>query len=603
VPRSKLDDPNMWATMLGLPFYTLGKNGSGANFTQSTSVVGYGVGLAGALAATANGGIIYVLKGAYTSGDFSAALGGGATGGGFAFSGSNQMIIFEPGSTWTFDNGLAGLTPDWYTGTNASFLHGLICMGGNGWVHGASTGTIAPVIYNNQWFIGNGLVINWGTQTSLTNDLNGFYVLLPGLSSSPQYVGAGGNNYVIDGVVSNGKIISFLRIQTDNYNSLMTTQTISQGMHVRNITATYQADANMNSGSAFLIQGFDGGEVADVTVDMSLCSVGDNDCLNVTGSFGETRNWTFNRMQLLGNGGILAGPTYITPIELQGNQKAGTVTGGCHDLTFIDCTFDSGIYTVGGSQTINLSTQYNDGLLIDDCSGGPGQEAIAGWVYNISFIDCTWVICPCVLLPNTTANGTGYNIVGGAGTTPYAFTNLATTADSNAVTRAWAGFFPMSVQVANGTATVTGVTINGNATGGTTGSYILMPGDVISVAYSGGSSVWPVIDVVPYGYIRFLGNAPQYIRNSSVPGMTGRGCGSPYGMISLAASPSSYTNLSGGIESILINTVSGITAITLNGQSIAGAITAGVGKIDLNYGDTLVITWAATQPKVYKQLK
>jgi len=481
-------------------------------------------------------------------------------------------------------------------------------MGGNGWANAPTYGSVTPQVYSHQYFIGNGVQINWGTQTDGTTgptstSSNGFYILIPGQSSYPAYTGAGGNDYVIEGVVSTGKIISFVRFQTDNYNSLLSTQQITQGVHVRNITATYQADANMTTGSAFLIQGGDGGEVRDITVDMSACSVGNNDCLNVTGSFGECRNWTFERLQLIGNGGNFSTPamTYITPIELQGNVKTGTATGGTHDLTFIDCTFDSGVWTIGGTQTLTMAQQFADGLLLDDSNG---QATIAGWIYNVTFLDCHFLVCPLQLNPTTTGNGDGYNIVGGAGTTPYAFTNSATTADSNSVTRAWAGFFPMSVQVSNGTATVTAVTINGNATGGTTGSYILMPGDVISVAYSGGASVWPVIDVVPYGYFRFLGGTPPVaLKESSVTGMTGRGCGAPYGLIGLAASPSSYTNLSGGIESVIIGgTVTGITGVTLNGTTIASSTTVPL-KVDLNYGDTLVITWSVTQPKVYKQLK
>ncbi|MGP8144717.1 MAG: hypothetical protein ACLQC7_03410, partial [Thermoplasmata archaeon] len=99
-----------FAGLSNAPFVTVSPVGlaagfvpnNGANFGPDTSGTSTG-GIQEALNLIATtGGMIYCYQGAY------------AVGAPFAYTGPNQMIWFEPGSSLTFANGLTGSSPGWF---------------------------------------------------------------------------------------------------------------------------------------------------------------------------------------------------------------------------------------------------------------------------------------------------------------------------------------------------------------------------------------------------------------------------------------------------------------------------------------------------------
>ncbi|MGB6500162.1 MAG: hypothetical protein ACLQC7_02230, partial [Thermoplasmata archaeon] len=399
-----------------------------------------------------------------------------AVGAPFAYTGPNQMIWFEPGSSLTFANGLTGSSPGWFDpGGHFSKVHyRLIHMG-------SPLSSSSPVPYSHQWLIGNGLSLIWGANTSPALN-NGICITIPGQSSSAAYTGAGGSDYLIDGLVCTGKVLCTIVFMTDNYNSLLTQKQFTRDVVFRRVYATYSNDANANTTSALFIRGGTQIIAEDCIINCAMLpNTIDLDPVNVSGDAGECYNVTLRRCYFKGNGA--SGQC----LELQGNDKASSTTGGCHDILLEHCTIDSGASS--GAPLAGSSGAY-----LDDSNGATGT---GGLLYNVEFRQCRWVNCGLTLQ----SAGTQFGYLRFMGGMPGAFSGSLSGRGPNAsVTAAsWtAGAyqnndgFPEDVIVTGGAGVA--ISRNNQATGLSKGVFRLNPGDTLQVTYSTIPSIYKIAE-------------------------------------------------------------------------------------------------------------
>lgn len=543
-----------WVDLYGAPFVTVSSTGltqgqhpnNGANFgpdTPGTKTSGIQEALN---SVSSSGGHVFCQRGAYS---VSAAI---------YFTGSFQLLEFASGSSLTFSNGLTGVTPSWFDHSNYfNHVPALIHMG-------SPLTSSAPTPYSNQCLIGNGLQLNWGANTSPTLN-NGVEILIPGVNSSSPYSGPSGQNYLVTGLVTSGEVSGQLLFSADNYQpSSYTALTYAQcpkNLRVTNFYATYSDDSNPTYLSAIYIRGGCHILLEDCSVDCSALPAAANaDAFNIASDTGEVYNITVRRCYFKSSG--VSGGNQC--IEVQGNAKSGSYSGGTHDVIFEHCSFDSG--------SSSVQTAGSGGAYIDDTNGA---TVGAGQVWNVEFRQCRWINCGMQLQSALTGSQLGVGQTVGA--SPYTYVN--NDGHSEAVTVSGGTVSAISVTPYGGSAIVTGAT---------SGTYLLHPGDSMTVTYSG----TPTMTKNPFGFLRFIGNMPN--GSSAYPsGFNGslawRGPGSiGPNTVMPATGTVSYTNNDGFPETVVLSGGT-VTGITMNGASTG--VTAG--SFDLWPGDTLAVTVTA----------
>jgi hypothetical protein len=350
--------PLVIVSPVGVTNYGSGITNNGADFgpdTLNTDTSGIQEAL-NSIAST--GGTIYCNRGAYV------------LNGEIAFTGSHQRLEFEPGSTLTFEGGLAGIVPDWSSPTY-SLAKCLILMG-------APLQSDDPAPYSHQEVIGNGVQIDWGTNSAI----DGFQIVSPGPQSSNGYTGPGGEDFLIEGVVSTGYIAECFSVHAQYQDSPNVISQMTRHIVVRRFYDTRSAVST--GGSGFSVGGnvFDM-LVEDVEIDLSQAcgGTGLSNCF-IGGWQGWTSNVVVRRCRFISNGGLPDQPQASQVLELQGNALTGTTTGGCTDITIEDTLFDSGASS--GSQAAGYGGAY-----LDDSD----DKTATGYLNRVRFKNCQWRFC------------------------------------------------------------------------------------------------------------------------------------------------------------------------------------------------------------------
>ncbi len=455
-----------WAQLSGKPYRTVSASGianglsafanNGADYgpdTPGTTTSG----IQEAMNFIANtGGTVYCTLGAYQASS------------GIYFTGPNQRLEFEAGCSLTFGNSATGVVPNYDT------IIGFPCL----IFMGSTLTASSPTPYSSQHFIGNNLTVNWGNNQSF----DGFHIVNPGPMSSPSYSGAAGQDYVIEGVNSSGTLLNGV-LKIYNYYQGTTGMTPTDFIrHVR-VSRLYDLRGATTNGSGLVIIGGCAQSVLeDIEVDLSATSGIQSNCF-VTGNAGETRQLEFRRCRFRANGST------GQVLEVQGNGRTSSTNVGTHDILFEACLFDSGALSgapLGGS----------GGAYLDDTDNVSGA---VGYVYNIEFRRCAWINCGMsfqsygnkfgylrflgqpLAFGNSSLAQRGPNVSGPTvvlGSSPYTYQNF--------------DGFPETVVIHGGS----GVSIaqNGIATGLSQGSFILNPGDSVTVTYSTAPTVTKIAE-------------------------------------------------------------------------------------------------------------
>lgn len=491
-----------WSSLLDAPFYIVDPAGNG-NFTTI-----------GAAMSTVTTGTVYVLANSYTENAF-------------AFGGSNLMLYFEPGCSLAFVASPTYITPPIFGGGTH------YPAGNKRLIHmGCSVTSSTGIVYNHQYLIGNGLQLNYGSQGASGN--NGIILHIPGQSSSTAYSGAGGFDYKIMGIDMTGSQgASFLQLQVENFGILsLTYAQLSFGFEFKDIHITPGASTFANCSVVYLRGGW-GGVCDNLKVDCGAINTGnDYDPINVSGLLGEMAQWTFRHYETLGNGA--SGQCF----ELQGTNGSGNVTAGLHDLSFVQCLFNSG--------AANPVAAGAGGGFIDDNDGsGVGQ------IYDIEFYQCRWV--------NVIMTYVNVTQVISPTASPFTFTN-ATSQNGTAGVSGIPGTMPIVMNLVGGTVSSVTITPKGGsatATNATAGLFMLRPGDAAIVTYT----VAPTLTWQAFGYIRYMGPMPSSFQSSLVGRSPGAG-----GAFYAIATGVNYTNLDGFIETVIISGGT-VTGINYNGNA------------------------------------
>jgi hypothetical protein len=512
-----------WTDFHGAPFVTVSPTGlakglepnNGANYGPDTpGTVTNGIQEAlNSIAST--GGRVYCLQGSYSAN------------GPLQFTGSYQILEFAAGSTLTFGNHLTGLIPTWLNNGGAGIFvpsPALIHMG-------SPLSQSTP--YSHQWFIGNGLQINWGSNTNNTGgggtgNNNGINIYVPGIYSNPAYTGPGGSDYRVEGLVLTGQVWGQVQWWMDDAavsssTALITSVQQYRDLVLRDITATYSNDANANIASPIFISGGFNILVERVNVDCSaLPNSCDTDPILVRATTGECYSVHVKHCNFRMNGAS------GSVVEVQGCGRTGVYHAYCHDILFEECTFDSGATSgspVGGQ----------GGAYIDDTNSNTAD----GFIWNLEFRKCKWVFCGMSFNPTSEAI-----TVGGS---PFTYTNN--------------GSFPIVVAVTGGT--VSNIQVGGINALTTAGSFLVRPGQAIKVTYSS----TPVMSWVPFGYVRFAGDNPSGF-SGGVSGLTGRGPSDSGAVLPVTGNGSPVVVNTEGFDELYIITGGTVSAIKLNAISV-----------------------------------
>ncbi len=430
-----------WAGLAGAPFVTVSPIGiaighgtlpnNGADFgPDTTGTLTTGIQEALNAIASSGGGTVKLIPGSYNI---------GAT----IYTPSDHITVLgDPGATLTFKGS--------YTIHMATDSSGVM----HSWI---------------RW-IGYGTIVN----------LNGFAA---GIGDNSLNAPTTAHHLVISGFeVYGGQAPFFVAISTI---SSAQTGAENQYGHILLEDLYLHSFANASSGTGLLITN------SNVTcrriyIDGSTYPSGDHSILFCHGGpenasyYGICENLLFEQVHVKNNGS--SGQV----LELQGNGTA-SANGILRDVSFFDCVFDSGASSpaVAGS----------GGPFIDDNNGASNSAYVA----NIRFHDCKFVNCVMTYQststfigsityegsgPQTTATyplgasgslqgrdnngGTVYTVSITVGTSPFAYRNLD---------GCWELVF-----VTGGS--VSAITLDGIATGATSGQFRLGPGDILTVTYS-----------------------------------------------------------------------------------------------------------------------
>jgi hypothetical protein len=358
-----------WTGVVGRPFVTVSPIGTstspatplpnnGADFGPDS----YGTLTSGIQEALnsieSTGGTVYCYQGAY---NLSAPI---------VYTGSYQLLEFAPGSSITFSNGLTGVQPNWTSGTY-QLAYCLILMGGP-----AQSSNPSP--FSHQWFVGSGVQIGWGNNSGI----DGFQIVSPGPQSTNGYTGPGGEDFLIEGVVSAGYIGECFSVHGQYQNKSNVISQMTRHIVVRRFFDTRAAVST--GGSGFSV----GGNVFDmlveeVEIDLSQAygGAGLSNCF-IGGWQGGTRNVVVRKCRFISDGGLSGQPLGSQVLELQGNGLGGTTTNGLTDVTIEDTLFDSG--AASGAPAAGSGGAYIDD---DNTSNG------VGYVNRIIFRNCQWRFC------------------------------------------------------------------------------------------------------------------------------------------------------------------------------------------------------------------
>ncbi|HTT16476.1 MAG TPA: hypothetical protein VMH49_03855 [Thermoplasmata archaeon] len=526
-----------WVLISGAPYVTVSAIGlaqgrppnNGANFGPDTpGTVTTGIQEALNFIAT-TGGRVHCIQGAYLA---SATI---------SFTGSNQLLWFEPGSSLTFANGISGAVPAWFDpeGYYSKSDSRLIHMGSD---------LADPIVYSHQWLVGNGLVVNWGSNTTPTLN-NGVCVTVPGQASDPAYTGPGGSDYLIEGLVCSGKIFCTILVMAENFSAsspvLLTEPQRTRFIRVRRVSATYSLDANAAKMSAILLRCSSDVLVSDCYVDCSALGNVDYDTINVTGHTGELAQVEVRRSYFRGNG--VSGQC----LEVQGGVSPSTATSstvGLHDVRFSQCTFDTGAAT--GAPVAGLS-----GAFIDDNNS---TTALAQ-LWNVEFYQCRWINC------GVSIQSTSIAITVGA--SPFTYTNG--TPD------------PQEVTVTGGT--VSAITVGGVSVPVASPTRLLVrPGVSVVVTYSSS----PTMTWNAFGYLRFSGQLPSAIGTAG--SLQARGPNDKGPLMAVGSSPFTYQNVDGFDEVVVVDGGS-VSSISFNGAATPRT----GGDFKLVAGDTITVSYSS----------
>ncbi len=359
-----------WTGVVGRPFVTVSPIGTGT--TPATPLpnngADFGPDSAGTLTSgiqealnsiAATGGTVYCYQGVY---ELSLAI---------AFTGSYQLLEFAAGSAIVFANGLGGIQPSWTHTVTYELAYCLILMGGP-----AVSSTPAP--FSHQWFVGNGVQINWGSNATL----DGFQIVSPGPQAVNGYTGPGGEDFLIEGIVSTGYIGECFSVHSQYQDSPNVISQMTRHIVVRRFFDTRAAVTT--GGSGFSVGGnvFDM-LIEDVEIDLSQATgpLGMSNCF-IGGWQGGTYCVTVRRCRFISDGGLSGQPLGSQVLELQGNALNGTTTNGCTDITIEDTLFDSGASS--GAPAAGYGGAY-----IDDNDRGTG----VGSINRVTFRNCQWRFC------------------------------------------------------------------------------------------------------------------------------------------------------------------------------------------------------------------
>ncbi len=371
-----------WSSVSGRPFVTVSPVGianslaaipnNGADFGPDTpSTATYGIQEAlNTIAST--GGHIYCLAGKYL---LNAPI---------VFTGSFQRLEFAPGSSIQFANGLTGVQPNW-TSSNYQLPYSLVLMG-------APETASSPTPFSHQEFVGNGVQINWGSNGTVA----GIEIVSPGPQSSSPYTGAGGEDFLIEGVVSTGYISECFGVHAQYQNNSNTIEQMTRHIIVRRFYDTRSAVSTGGSGFAVGGNVFDM-LIEDVEIDLSQAygGTGLSNCF-IGGWQGGASNIVVRRCRFISNGGLTGQPQLSQVLELQGNGlltppyppgpppgNQPTATNGLSDVTLEDCAFDS------GASSGNVAAGYG-GAYLDDNNTASGST---GPLNRVKFKNCQWINC------------------------------------------------------------------------------------------------------------------------------------------------------------------------------------------------------------------
>lgn len=558
-----------WTDFQGAPFVTVSPTGlasglepnNGANFGPDTPGTVTN-GIQEALNSIPSGGYVYCLNGSYSA---SAAI---------KFTGSYQRLEFEAGSMLTFSSHVTANIPVWFNDGGSGLLAwsgGLIHMG---------SALATPTVYSHQWFIGNGLQINWGSNTQNSSggsaagnngNNTGFAIMLPGGYSNPSYSGAGGQDYRIEGVVMTGSIWNQIVWMEDwlcdngpggpSYNSTppSTTQQ-SGGLVVRDVIATYGADPNATQNAGIFISGGFNILIERVRIDMSAFSgVGNNvdaDPILIRGTTGECYDVTVRHcyFRLYQSLSFSSGSV----IEVQGCGRSELNYAFCHDIVFDQCTLDA-----NGSSTVYAG---GGGGYIDDTNG----TSSTGFVWNVDFRNCKWV----------GGAGVGYRATAGSISpasgasyaNPYAFA-LAASISGGTVTAV------SLIDPSSNTYTMPLPTTYPNA------QYLVKPGWSIKITYTG----TPTFGIYPFGFVRFSGTSPVADPSNAVLTARGPNWKTPGSLAAFVDGTAGLTTISyqnsEGFPEVLIVTGT-IASVARNGATLTGQPQA---PYYLQNGDTVSV--------------
>ncbi len=430
-----------WFTLAGAPFLTVSPIGilmghstllnNGANFGPDTpSTVTTGIQEALNAVAAAGGGTIKLLPGAYS---ISAAV---------YTPGDHITVPGDPGATLTINGNYA--------------FHMATDSGGgmHSWVAWVGHGTKVNL---------NGFASNIGDST-LTAPSTAHHLLVSGFE------------------VYGGNAPYFVAIATTNSAQTGAEQQygeiLLEDLHLHSF-------ANAGSGTGLLITNsnvtcrrvfIDGSDYPSVDHSVLFCHGGPENASN----YGTCENVWFENVHVKNNG------TSGQVVELQGNGTA-SANGILRNVTFVDCTFDSG---ASSPVIAGLGGPY-----IDDNNGA----ANSAYVANIRFRDCKFVNC--VMEYQSSASYIGSITYAGSGpqttsTYPTGATGSLRGRDNNGGTlytvSITVGTSPYSYRNLDGCweivyvtgGSVSSITLNSVATGVTSGQFRLGPGDVLTVTYS-----------------------------------------------------------------------------------------------------------------------
>ncbi len=252
----------------------------------------------------------------------------------------------------------------------------------------------APAPYSHQWFVGNGVQLAWGNNPTLT----GFTIATPGAQSSPAYTGPGGEDFLIEGVVSSGLVGECFGVHAQYWN--VPTLPISQ--RTRHIVVRHFYDSRgtlTTGGSGFAVIGSVFGMlIEDVEINLGTATGGTglSNCF-IAGYQGAVNNVTIRRCLFVSNPDNHGGAYPNQVLELQGNGLAGTTTGGIGDIRIEDTTFNSGA-------TSGFAASGSGGAYIDDNDGRSG----IGFVNRVAFKNCVWIFCGMTLQTAASPGTPGY---------------------------------------------------------------------------------------------------------------------------------------------------------------------------------------------------